>query len=306
MKIAVSGATGLIGATLVPFLESLGYSVLRLVRYTPKTESEIQWCDSDGRATAGFSQLEDVRVVIHLAGENIASGRWSIAKKRRIVSSRVAGTTRLVSAIRQLSRPPKTLLVASAIGFYGDRGADLLNETSPAGVGFLPETCRAWEAAALEAARPLDDGRAVGIRVVNLRFGVVLSAEGGALNKMLLPFRLGLGGVLGSGEQYMSWIGIEDVVRAIQFCIAQETIEGPVNLVAPAPVTNREFTDVLGRVLCRPTLFTVPGLLLRITLGEMAENLLLGSTRVVPERLLNAGFRFDLPELEPCLRSLLK
>jgi uncharacterized protein (TIGR01777 family) len=234
-----------------------------------------------------------------LAGENISEGRWTDSKKQRIRESRTRGTETIARALAGMPQPPRVLVSASAIGYYGDRGATVCDEATSPGKGFLPEVCVAWEAAAAPAAQ-------AGIRVVHPRIGVVLANEGGALQKMLPPFRMGVGGRLGSGQQYFSWITLDDLVRALVFSIEQETVRGPVNATAPAPVTNNEFTKALGRVLSRPTFFPVPAIMARLAFGEMADALLLASTRVVPAALENHGFQFAQREIEPALRSLLK
>jgi uncharacterized protein (TIGR01777 family) len=239
-----------------------------------------------------------MEAVVHLAGENIASGRWTAARKARIRSSRVMGTRTLCETLARLSQPPKVLVSASAIGYYGDRGAEPLWENSAFGTGFLAEVCRAWEEATQPAVQK-------GIRVVLLRIGIVLSPAGGALAKMLIPFQLGLGGVIGSGNQYMSWIALDDVAGVIAHALVTDTLQGPVNAVAPYPVTNREFTKTLGRVLRRPTVFPLPGFAARLAFGEMADALLLASTRVEPKRLLATQYVFRYPELEDALRHLL-
>ena len=235
---------------------------------------------------------------MHLAGENIAVRRWTPAQKARIRDSRVQGTRLLAQSLARLQQPPTVMVCASAIGFYGDRGEELLTEGSAPGSGFLTDTCRAWEAAAQPASEK-------DIRVVNLRLGVVLSPGGGALAKMLLPFRLGVGGKIGSGRQYMSWIEIDDVVGVIHYALTTDELRGPVNAVAPNPVTNREFTKTLGRVLSRPTIFPMPAFAARLAFGEMADELLLASTRVKPARLQNSGYYFRHPRLEDALRHLL-
>jgi uncharacterized protein (TIGR01777 family) len=235
---------------------------------------------------------------VHLAGENVAAGRWNDARKLRIRSSRVDGTRMLAAALAQMERPPRALITASAVGYYGDRGDAWMDERSAPGTGFLAEVCRAWEAAT-------EPARSAGIRVAHLRFGVVLSAAGGALKRMLLPFKLGAGGVLGSGDQYMSWISIDDAVGAIVHAVAERSIAGPVNAVAPAPVTNREFTQALGRVLRRPTVFPMPAFAARLAFGEMADEMLLASTRVRPSRLEETGYRFEHTSVEQALRHVL-
>jgi uncharacterized protein (TIGR01777 family) len=235
---------------------------------------------------------------VHLAGENVAARRWSSKQQDRIRRSRVDGTQLIAQTLAALDHPPELLINASAIGFYGDRGEELLDEESPAGTGFLAQTCLAWEAAT-------EPSRQAGIRVALLRIGVVLSPEGGALGRMLPVFKLGLGGKLGHGGQFMSWIALEDLVGAVRHVLHDPTLAGPINAVAPTPVRNREFTRVLGRVLRRPTAFRVPALLLRVALGQMGEELLLAGARIKPARLQRAGFSFRWAELESALRSML-
>ncbi|HEX7998469.1 MAG TPA: TIGR01777 family oxidoreductase [Pyrinomonadaceae bacterium] len=290
MKILVTGASGLVGTALLPALKAAGHEVYRLVRSAAdRAANGINWNPSEG--TIDAASLEGMEAAIHLAGENIAEGRWTDEKKRRIRESRVKGTRLLSETLAGLEQKPHTLLSASATGFYGDRGDELLTEQSASGKDFLAEVCREWELATQPAAQS-------GMRVVNLRFGVILSAEGGALKKMLTPFKLGVGGKIGSGRQYMSWIGIDDAVGAILFALETETLRGPVNVVSPQPVTNLEFTKTLGRVLSRPTIFSVPEFAARLAFGEVADALLLSSTRVVPLRLKEAGYQFKYPELE--------
>ena len=297
MKVLVSGASGFVGSRLTARLTDDGHQVTRLVRSHPKPErAEIQWDAAAGglepSALAGFD------AVVHLAGENISQGRWTDAKKARIRHSRVRGTQLLAQTLARPAGRPKVLVTASAIGFYGNRGDEQLDEQSPPGSGFLADVCRQWESATEPAAE-------AGIRVVPLRLGLVLSSTGGALAKMLPIFRLGLGGPLGSGRQYVSWITLDDVIGAIQHAIAADSLRGPVNAVAPHPVTNREFTRALGRALRRPALLPVPAFALRVILGQMANELLLASTRVVPRRLLDSGFRFRDPGLESALKRVL-
>lgn len=297
MRILVSGATGLIGSALVRHLTTGGDEVTRLGRSQPRPgEAAIRWDPAAG--TLEPADLEGFDAVVHLAGESIAGGRWTAAKKARIRDSRVRGTGLLAESLARSTSPPRVMLSASAIGFYGNRGDEALDEDSPPGSGFLAEVCRDWEA----AARPALEA---GIRLVHLRTGLVLSPAGGALAKMLLPFRLGLGGRIGGGRQYVSWITLDDEVEAIRHVLLTDSLAGPVNLVAPGPVTNRELTRALGRVLRRPTLLPAPSFALRIMLGEMAGALLLSGARVLPRRLLDAGFRFRDPELEGALERLL-
>jgi len=297
MKILISGAGGLVGSALVPFLTSGGHDVVRLTRRDPRPgEAAVRWDpESSGLDTAC---IEGVDAVVHLAGENIAGGRWTPARKARIRDSRVNGTRLLAEALAGMNRPPKVLVCASAIGYYGDRGEERLTEQSGPGTGFLPDVCREWEAAAAPAA-------AKGIRVVHPRFGIILSPAGGALAKMLTPFRLGVGGRIGTGGQYMSWISIDDVVGVIHHALTDERLSGPVNTVSPGPVTNLEFTKTLGRVLSRPTVFPMPAFAARMAFGEMADELLLSSARVLPDRLGATGYRFRAPALEDALRHLL-
>jgi uncharacterized protein len=297
MKILVSGSSGLVGSRLVPFLESQGCKVIRLVRLAPRDNKKaIEWDPAGEQLVA--ARLESFDAVVHLAGEGVATGRWSAQKKQAIRESRVKGTRFLCENLARLENPPKVLVVASAVGIYGNRGDEVLSEKSSLGEGFLADVGREWEAAA-EAARKK------GIRVVHLRFGVVLTRAGGALKKMLPPFQIGVGGILGNGKQYMSWLSIDDALSMISFCIKAPSIEGAVNAVSPNPVTNVEFTKALGSALRRPTLFPVPRLVLRLILGEMADELLLASTRVRPSKLEESGYSFRHPKLEAALADLL-
>ncbi len=296
MKVLVTGATGLVGSELVPFLVKQGHVVFRLTSSKPREGNDIVWDPAHNQLPKG--RIEGTDVVVHLAGKNIAGKRWNSKVKEELRRSRVEGTKLLCETMTQLDVLPKTVICASAIGFYGDRGSEMLNETSAPGTGFLADLCREWEAAC-------EPARAKGIRVVNLRIGVVLSAKGGGLAKMLTPFKLGLGGVIGTGNQYWSWIGIDDVVGAIDHCITNEKMSGPINATAPCPVTNYDFTKVLGTVLGRPTIVPTPGIVARIALGEMANDLLLSSARVMPNRLSESGYRFLFPTLEPALKHLL-
>jgi len=296
MRVAMTGATGLIGSALVPLLESHGYQVTPLRRGPCDDSTTASWNPLSGDLSD--AAVDGVDAVVHLAGENIAGGRWTKARKARIRDSRVDGTRHLSEGLARLERPPKTLIVASAVGFYGDRGEERVHEQSSAGTGFLPEVCQAWEAAAEPAVSR-------GIRVVQLRLGIVLTPAGGALRQMLLPFKLGLGGVLGSGQQYMSWIALDDVLTSVLHALRTESLTGPVNVVAPAAVTNKEFTKTLGRVLRRPTIFPVPGFAARLLFGEMADALLLASTYVEPIRLQGSGFVFGYPTLADALRHVI-
>ena len=296
MHILVSGASGLIGSALTPCLEAAGHRVTRLVRGRARPGwGEVAWEPEAGRLP--LPALEGVDAVVHLAGEGIA-GRWTADKKRRIYDSRVHGTQIVCEALRQVVKPPKTFVCASAIGYYGNRGERLLLEESRAGEDFLARVCVDWEAAAAPAAER-------GIRVVSLRLGMVLSSTGGALGQMLPPFRLGFGGVLGGGAQYMSWIALDDVAGAISHVLTTESLRGAVNLVAPEAVSNRDFTKTLGRVLRRPTAFAVPAFAARLLFGEMADALLLASTRVEPGKLNASDYTFRYPELEVALRHVL-
>jgi uncharacterized protein (TIGR01777 family) len=286
----------MIGSLLAERLADGGTPVGRMVRRAARGPEEAGWDPERGLLDPGLSSAA---AVVHLAGENIAEGRWTDAKKAAIRESRAVGTRRLCEGLARLADPPKVLVSASAIGIYGDRGDEPLTEESAAGSGFLADVCREWEAAT-------EPAREAGIRVVNLRIGVVLSARGGALAKMLLPFKLGLGGRLGSGKQYLSWIGVDDVVGAIRHALDTPELAGPVNATAPSPVTNGEFTKSLGRALHRPTIAPVPAPMARLAFGEMADALLLASTRVLPERLVASGYRFRHPDLDGCLRDLLR
>jgi len=288
MNIAVTGSTGLIGSGLVPLLTTAGHEVTRLAR-------PAQWDPEKGTIQSGA--LNSLDVVVHLAGENIAAGRWTSARKGRIRDSRVKGTKLIADTLANLEKPPQVLISASAIGYYGDRAAEILREDSAPGKGFLADVCRQWEAATDPATRK-------GMRVVHLRTGVVLSREGGALQQMLPPFKLGLGGKIGSGTQYWSWIALDDLCSAIVHCIQATALHGPVNAVSPSAVTNREFTRVLGRVLNRPTIFPMPAFAARLALGEMADALLLASARVEPAKLLASRFIFRHKDLEATLAEL--
>jgi len=368
MRIAVSGSTGLIGSALVSALEADGHSIIPIVCSGRMAPSGVVSLDPKALAPGVeglftfrspyemrlnrswvrdfyHPELEGIDAVVHLAGENIAKGRWTRDRKLRILSSRVSTTMGLCKALSQLKLPPRALLIASAVGIYGNRGDEQLDEgsvpepavESPAscasgvraddgnensalpleeevveefdeevvsllsdesGASFLAVVCALWEVSK-------DEFPLAWTRTASLRFGAVLSGKGGALAKMLPPFRWGLGGVIGSGEQYMSWIEIDDVVGAIKHVLAAETLQGPVNVVSPNPVTNREFTKTLGRVLRRPTLFPIPAFAVRLAFGELADALLLSSQRVVPRKLMDSGYVFKYPVLEDALRHVL-
>jgi uncharacterized protein len=289
MKIAMTGSSGLVGSALMPLLATSGHDIVRLQR-------PGGWDPEQG--SVNLSTLSGVDALIHLAGESIAAGRWTAARKQRILDSRVKATRFISETISQLNPTPQVLVSASAIGYYGDRGSDVLSEDSPPGKGFLADVCRQWEAATESATRK-------GIRVVHLRIGIVLSPKGGALAKMLLPFKMGLGGRIGSGKQFWSWISLDDLCAAIVHCIQATGLHGPVNIVSPAPVTNAEFTKALGRALGRPTMFPIPAFAARAVFGEMADPLLLASARVEPAKLTSSRFVFRHRELGSTLKSLL-
>lgn len=298
MKILVSGAAGLIGSALVPTLQSSGHNVYRLVRRTSSGPGEVAWDPAQAPDRHFIEQVSGFDAVIHLAGETIM-GRWTPAKKAQIRNTREIPTRNLASALAGAPAKLRLLLSASAIGIYGDRGDEFLNESSAPGTGFLAqEVAVPWE----EATKPASDA---GIRVVNLRIGVVLTPEGGALRQMLLPFRMGLGGKTGSGRQWMSWIALEDLVGAISFLLEEKSIAGPVNLTSPNPVRNEEFTRALAGALHRPALFSQPAFLIRTLFGEMGETLLLSSARVLPQKLQQSGYKFKHVEVGETLRAML-
>jgi uncharacterized protein (TIGR01777 family) len=293
---AITGATGLLGTALGDALRAKGWVVHRVTRRASPGGSDIAWDPDVGRIDA--AALEGMDLVIHLAGEPIAQ-RWTAERKRRIRDSRIKGTTLLARALAALVSPPKALLSASAVGYYGDRGDEELDETSHAGTDFLAQVAQEWEAATTPASTS-------GIRVAFLRSGVVLTPDGGALGKMLPPFKLGVGGRLGSGKQWMSWIALHDWVRAVRFVANATNLSGPVNLVTPSPLRNTEFTQALARVLARPAIAPVPTFALELLFGEMARATLLASQRARPRRLLDAGFEFHHQSLEQALREELK
>lgn len=296
MRIAISGSSGLVGTRLAADLRQSGHEIIPIVR-RPVTggAAAVYW--NTATAQIEWNVGEKIDAVIHLAGENIA-GRWTRDKKRKIRESRVHGTRQLCDSLVRLANPPETLIAASAIGFYGDRGDEVQDEGSPAGRGFLSSVCVEWEAEAARAA-------SIGIRVVNLRIGIVLSARGGALRKMLPAFRMGFGGPVGSGRQYMSWISLDDLSGVVAKCIQVRSLAGPVNAVAPNPVRNSEFATTLGRALGRPAFVSLPAFAARFALGEAADELLLNSTRVEPTKLLKAGHSFRHPTIHEALRAVL-
>jgi len=294
VNVIVAGASGLVGSKLVPALMEAGHQVCRLVRERRKAVAgDVPWNPAAGEIDE--AAIDQADAVINLAGENIAGGRWSAQRKAAIRDSRVYSTRTIAQAMAKVPSRPRTLVNASAIGYYGSRGDEVLDEESAPGDGdFLAGVCREWEAATGPAAD-------AGARIVVARFGVILSGQGGALKKMLLPFTLGLGGRIGSGRQYTSWVAIDDVVGSLLHCLANDSLHGPVNVVAPRPVTNAEFTKALGRSLHRPTLFPMPAFAARAALGQMADELLLASQRVRPARLLASNYVFRYPELAGAL-----
>lgn len=295
MKILVSGTTGLIGSALIPYLEAAGYTVVKLVRVCADLRAnEIAW--DPARGVINPPLLEGLDAVVHLAGESIM-GRWTKTKKAKIRLSRVEGTMRLCQAIETLKKPPSVFICASAIGYYGDRGDEILTDHSTKGEGFLSDVCEEWEKASLVVMKK-------GIRTVNLRTGMVLSAKGGALKQMLPVFKWGMGGNLGSGTQWISWISLDDLLRAIAFTLKNDQLRGAVNAVAPFPVTNQVFTRTLGHLLRRPTFLTMPSFMVKLVFGELGTSLLLASQNVRPLKLEEAGFLFTYPHLEEALRAL--
>ena len=295
-RIAVTGASGFVGSALVPALRAAGHEVVPLVRGGTAAGPAAAW--DPATAAVDARALGDVGAVVHLAGENIAAGRWTAARKRAIADSRGPVTERLCRTLAALPVPPRVLVSASATGIYGDRGDELLDEASAPGTGFLADVAAAWE----RATQPAADA---GIRVVNLRLGMVLARDGGALRRMLPPFRLGLGGPLGPGTQWLPWITRHDLVRAIEFVLGEPSLHGPVLACSPQPVTNATFTRELGRALHRPAVLRVPRFALRLLFGEMADALLLASQRAAPVALPRAGFAFDHPDLATALRAVL-
>lgn len=294
-RILVTGVSGPIGAALLPSLAARGYRVTRLVRGMAKGEDQIAW---DPAQPVSPEVVSGYQAVIHLAGESIV-GRWTDQKKAGIRNSRVQGTRHLCEALAQAPQRPSVLLSASAIGYYGDREEETLREDSASGEGFLPSVCREWEAATKPASE-------AGIRTAQIRIGLVLSSAGGALKEMLLPFRFGLGGNMGSGRQWWSWIHVQDLVGAIHHILKTDLLAGPVNLVAPKAVRNAEFTKTLGTVLVRPTMFPMPAFAARLVFGQMGDELLLASQRVEPTKLVASGYPFQFSDLRRALEDLLK
>ena len=295
MKVAVTGSSGLIGSSLVSYLSKKDIVVSKILRENPE-DDDISWKPEDGDWNSAFTGGVDG--IVHLAGESVASGKWTRKKKEKIRNSRIEGTKRLFEHILKLPTPPSVFVCASAIGYYGNRGVEFLNEGSPRGTGFLPDVCLGWEEATESVSK-------AGIRVVNVRFGIVLSKDGGALAKMMTPFKIGMGGKIGSGTQYMSWIAMDDVTGAIYHTLITESLKGPVNVTAPNPVTNKEFTTTLGEVLKRPAVVPIPAFAAKLAFGEMANDLLLASTKVAPKRLSDSGYKFQYPELENALKHVL-
>ena len=294
-RILLTGSSGLIGRALVPSLKTRGFEVVRLVRGPASGDDQIRWEPTRPPSPESISGFD---AVIHLAGETVV-GRWTNAKKTKIRDSRVTGTRNLAQAMATTAKRPRVLITASAIGYYGDRQEEVLNERSSSGTGFLAEVCREWEA----ANQPATDA---GIRTVQVRTGMVLSADGGALQKMLPPFRMGLGGKLGSGRQWMSWIHIQDWVGALHHVLKNDLLQGPVNMVSPRPVTNAEFTDTLASVLSRAAIFPAPAFAAKLLFGQMAQEVLLSSQRVEPARLVTSGYPFQYSELREALEAVLK
>ena len=295
LRVLLTGANGLVGSALIPMLTAGGHTVLRLARKS-STRGGIRWDPEAGEID--LSSLEGFDAVVHLAGENIAAARWTNAQKQKILESRTKGTKLLAGALAKLKNPPKVFLCASAVGYYGDRGDEVCDENSSRGDGFLADVCEQWEAAT-------DPARDAGIRTVNLRFGVILTSAGGALKKMLPPFLAGAGGKIGTGRQWMSWIALDDVLGVIHHAMLTESVVGPTNVVAPNPVTNRDFTKILGRVIRRPTIFPMPAFAARLAFGQMADELLLSGQRVLPQKLEASGYPFRFAELEAALRHVL-
>jgi hypothetical protein len=296
LQVLVSGSSGLIGSTLCRRLAQDGTRVLRLVRREARHADERSW-DPD-RGELAPAALDGVDALVHLGGESVAGGRWTSERKQRIRDSRLKSTALLADAFRRAAHPPRVFVCASAIGYYGNAARETFTEASPAGAGFLPELCVEWERAA-------EPARDAGARLVHARIGIVLSRNGGALASLLPIFRLGLGGPVGNGRQWMSWINLHDVVEALGFALLRDELQGPVNLTAPSPATNAEFTRALARVLKRPAFFPVPAVMIRLLYGEMGARLIVEGNRVLPQRLLEAGFRFEHGTLDGAIRAAL-
>lgn len=299
MRILITGASGLIGKALQRSFAEKRYEMLLASRGEPKNANEIQWDVEDGFREEDLSRLEGLDAVVHLAGEGIAGLRWTDDKKRAIRDSRVNGTRNLVNTLADLKQKPKVLIAGSAMGFYGDRGDEILTETSRPGDTFLSDVCKEWE---MESRRAEDSG----IRTVLLRTSIVLSKDGGALATMLTPFKFGVGGVVGSGKQWMSWVSLDDVIDIINYAIEHESLRGAVNVASPNPVTNEEFTKTLGDVLYRPTFLPLPEFAVNLVFGEMGDALLIDSTRVEPKRLKEAGYKFKFTDLKSALENAVK
>jgi len=299
MKILITGASGLIGKALQRSFTDKGYELLLASRGDPKKSNEIQWSVEEGFREEDHGRLEGLDAVIHLAGESIAGLRWTDEKKKEMRESRVKGTRNLINTLAELKEKPKVLIAASAMGFYGDRGDEIVTEGSRAGDNFLAEVAKEWE---MESRRAED----LGIRTVLLRTAIVLSKDGGALATMLTPFKLGVGGVIGSGKQWMSWVSLDDVVGIINYAMENQHLRGAINVASPNPVTNEEFTKTLGDVLYRPTILPLPEFAVNLMFGEMGDTLLLNSTRVEPKRLKEAGYEFKFPDLKSALENALK
>jgi uncharacterized protein len=299
MKVLITGASGLIGTALQKSFEEKGYEMLLASRSEPKDKNQIKWSMDTGFADDDLPRLEGLDAVIHLAGENVSGLRWTDEKKKAIRDSRVFGTRTMIEAFAKLEKKPKVFITGSAIGFYGDRDDDEMTETSAAGDTFLAKVCKEWEA---ESRRAED----MGIRTVLLRTGIVLSKDGGALATMLTPFKLGVGGVVGSGQQWMSWVSLDDVVAIINFALENESLRGAINAASPNPVTNEEFTKTLGSVLYRPTFLPLPEFAVNLVFGEMGDALLLASTRVIPKRLVDAGYEFKYTDLKTAIEHAVK
>lgn len=295
MNVLITGSSGLIGAALIKELTSKGHAIYRMIR-NQSSDEPFTWNPVEGQIN--FDESINIDAVIHFAGANIGDGRWNDSRKKAILESRELGTNLLSSTLAKLKEKPKVFISGSAVGFYGSSGDKILDESIGAGSDFLAQVCQKWE----KATKPASDA---GIRTVNIRIGVVLSPRGGALARMLFPFKMGLGGIIGDGKQYMSWVSINDISNMIQFIIETEAISGPVNLVSKEPVTNYDFTKTLGKALGKPIFFPFPAFLVRLIFGEMGDALLLSSSRVIPKKLEESGYRFVHENLENALRDIL-